>query len=114
MTPDFTMRPKPAGSAEADGQRVIRIANWRPYRKNTLQAFFSATMPSGLVFHELMLHENNTSRWVSFPAREWKNAAGEKQYARFIDFRDRESSNRFKETMLAAIDEFLRTEGGEV
>jgi len=36
-----------------------------------------------------MLHERNDIRWISFPAHEWHNAAGEKQYARFVEFRDR-------------------------
>jgi len=46
-------------------------------------------LPSGLVFHDVMLHERNDIRWISFPAHEWHNAADEKQYARFVEFRDR-------------------------
>ena len=108
------IKPKPAGFTEADGNREIRISNWRPYQKNTLQGFFTASLPSGLVFHELMLHERNGSKWIAFPAREWKNAAGEKQYARFVEFRDRESADRFRDAVLMALDEHIAASGGGV
>jgi hypothetical protein len=101
------MRPKPAGIAESGGSRGIRITNWRPYQKNSLKGFFDASLPSGLQFHELMLHERNGSRWVAFPAREWKNGAGERQYARFVDFRDRESQDRFRDAVLTALDQHI-------
>lgn len=106
------MKSKPAGSTEAAGNRGIRITNWRPYQKNTLKGFFSASLPSGLTFHELMLHEKNGSRWIAFPAREWKNAQGERQYARFIDFQNRESSDRFRDSVLAALDNYIATGAG--
>lgn len=91
----------------AGGDRKIQIDGWKSHEKNTLKGFFSATLPSGLVFHDLMLHEKNGSRWISFPAREWTDQNGTKQYVRFIEFRDRETGNRFRDEMLAALDEHL-------
>jgi hypothetical protein len=52
-----------------------------------------------------MLHEKNDSRWISFPAREWKDAEGNKQYARFIEFSSRKASDRFRDQVLQALDE---------
>jgi hypothetical protein len=72
-----------------------------------LKAFFSAILPSGLVFHDLMLHEKNSSRWISFPAREYKDATGNKQYARFIEFTDRAVADRFRDAVLEALDRYL-------
>lgn len=106
------MRSKTAGFAETGGNHGIQIANWRPYQKNSLQGFFSASLPSGLIFHELMLHAREGSRWIAFPAREWKNAAGERQYARFIEFRDRESNDRFRDSVLQALDQYFASGEG--
>jgi hypothetical protein len=59
------------------------------------------------VLHDLMLHERDGTRWISFPAREWKNAEGEKQYARFIEFSSRAVADRFRDEVLAALDKHL-------
>jgi hypothetical protein len=92
-----------AGSA---GHRNIQIADFRPHEKNTLKAFFTAILPSGLVFHDLMLHEKNSSRWISFPGREYKDAAGNRQYARFVEFVDRAAADRFRDVVLEALDRY--------
>jgi hypothetical protein len=54
-----------------------------------------------------MLHEQNDSRWIGYPAREWTDSAGGKQYARFVEFRDRATSDKFRDAVLAAIDRGL-------
>jgi hypothetical protein len=59
------------------------------HEKKSLRGFFTATLPSGLVLHDLTLHERNGERWIGFPAREWINAKGEKQYTRFAEFASR-------------------------
>src|SRR5262245_57394416 len=87
----------------SDGGHQITISDCKPHQKNTLQGFFSATLPSGLVFHSLMLHERNCQRWISFPAREYIDVNGEKQYARFVDFISRERANPFRDQILAAL-----------
>jgi hypothetical protein len=101
------LQPKPA--RPGGGHQSIVIADWRPRQKNTLQGFFTATLPSGLVFHDLMLHERNGTRWIGFPAREWKDAEGRRNFARFIDFRDRTTADRFRGAVLLALDQYLET-----
>ncbi|HEY7388845.1 MAG TPA: hypothetical protein VH640_10065 [Bryobacteraceae bacterium] len=103
----MTTNAKP-GAADSAGHRKIQIADFRPLNKNTLRGFFSAMLPSGLVFHDLMLHERDDARWVGFPAREWTDKSGVKQYVRFIEFRDRETANRFRDEILTALDEHLK------
>jgi hypothetical protein len=88
------------------GHQEIVITDWRPHQKNSLRAFFSATLPSGLILHDLMLHEKDKVRWVGFPGREWVNQSGEKQYARFVEFTSRAVADRFRDALLAAIDRF--------
>ena len=99
---------KPAGGN--GGHREIVITAWKPYSKNTLVGFFSATLPSGMILHDLMLHQKDEARWVAFPAREWVNAQGEKQFARFIDFSDRRTADRFRDAVLDALDRHLAEE----
>ena len=90
------------------GGRKIQIADWKPLSKNTLKGVFSATMPSGMVFHSLMLHERDDGkRWIGLPAKEWTNEQGVKQFSRFIEFTDRRSADRFRDEVLAALDAFL-------
>jgi hypothetical protein len=96
---------KPAG--ENGGHREITIADRKPHSKNTLRGFFTATLPSGLVLHDLMLHERDDARWIAFPGRERKDAQGQRQFARFVEFRDRETANRFRDQMLEALDRYL-------
>jgi hypothetical protein len=98
---------KPAARVHDGGDRGIVVSGWRPHEKNSLKGFFSATLPSGLVFHDLMLHSRDGARWIAFPAREWKDANGEKQYARFVEFSSRAVADRFKDQVLDALDKHL-------
>jgi hypothetical protein len=89
---------------------VIAIQDWKPIEKNTLKGTFSAIMPSGMVFHNLMLHEKGSSRWIAFPAREYFDPQGVKQYANFIQFTERDIADRFRDQVLAALDRVLEQE----
>jgi hypothetical protein len=86
------------------GHRDIIIDGWKPLTKNTLRGFFSATLPSGMVLHNLVLHQKGESRWIGLPARGWTNEKGEKQYAQLIEFVDRPTEHRFRDAVLAALD----------
>jgi hypothetical protein len=54
-----------------------------------------------------MLHEKNSSRWISFPGCEYKDAAGNKQYTRFVEFTDRAAADKFRDAVLEALDRYL-------
>ena len=84
--------------------RSIQISDWRPHEKNTLRGFFTITLQSGMIIHDVMLHEKAENRWISFPAREWTDQQNQKQFVRFIDFRDRATADRFRDQVLAALD----------
>lgn len=89
------------------GHREIIIRDWKPHSKNSLRGFFAASLPSGLVLRDLMLHERGDARWIAFPGREWANAQGEKQYSRFIEFADRRTADKFRDALLDALDKHL-------
>jgi hypothetical protein len=89
------------------GHREITISDWKPHSKNTLVGFFSATFPSGMVLHNLMLHQKGEARWIGVPAREWLNQEGQKQFTPLVEFRDRYSADRFRDQVLDALDKHL-------
>jgi hypothetical protein len=102
------LNPGPTPSPAQRAQHGIRVTNWRPCRKNTLQAFLTLNLPSGLVIHNCGLHEKNTKRWISFPARQYKKEDGSAGYKGLIEFADRAVSERFQTAALAAVDRFLK------
>jgi hypothetical protein len=65
---------KPAGSAA--GRVGFEVSNWKPYTKNTLQAFLSLTLPSGMTLHGCSYHRKNDSRWIGVPGQKFTKADG--------------------------------------
>jgi hypothetical protein len=96
---------KPA--AGNGGHREIVVSDWKPRVQNTLRGFLSVNLPSGMVIHNLTVHEKDGSRWVGLPAREWTDSQGQKQYAKLIEFSDKATANRFKDAVLHALDQYL-------
>jgi hypothetical protein len=103
-----------AARATASNALPIAISAWRPYQKNTLRGFFSATFPSGLVLHGLMLHESEGHRWVTFPMRELLDRRGKKQFAPLFGFRTRTAAQRFQCSVVKAINRHLANLAGGV
>jgi hypothetical protein len=104
---DNAMAANAKPAAGSGGHRKIIIRDWKSHQKHTLQGFFTATFPSGLVLHDLMLHQKNGVRWIAFPAREWKDSQGNRQFARFVEFSDRGAADRFRDAVLEALDRHL-------
>jgi hypothetical protein len=96
-----------APKAPPPARRIV-ISDWQSRQKNSLRGFFSAILPSGMVIHNLMLHVSGAARWIGLPAREYTDPAGQRQYARIIEFVDRDIKDRFDEQVLEALDEHLR------
>jgi hypothetical protein len=45
--------------------------------------------------------------WIAFPAREWTDQQGQRQFARFVRFSTRAVADRFRDEVLAALDVHL-------
>jgi hypothetical protein len=88
------------------GNRII-ISDWRSHSKGTLKGFFDATLASGMILRGLMLHQRDESRWIGLPAREWTDNQGVKQYSKIVDFTNRAVADRFKDSVLDALDKYL-------
>jgi hypothetical protein len=83
---------------------AFSIADRKPYEKKTLKAFFSLTLPSGLILHGCTYHAKNSARWVGVPARQFKKESGETSWAPLVEFRDDAARKRFQGAALAALD----------
>jgi hypothetical protein len=55
---------------------AITITDWKPRESGTLRGFFTAHLASGLVLHELTLHERDGKWWISFPSKPMLGAEG--------------------------------------
>ena len=91
----------------AGRHRTIQITSWRPHEKKTLKGFCSATLPSGMVIHDLTVHERGGDKWVSYPSREWVDQKGEKQFSPIIGFTNRSAADHFRDQVLEALGRYF-------
>jgi hypothetical protein len=90
----------------------ISISGWKERESGTLRGFFSASLPSGLELHELMLRHRDGSWWLSFPAKPLLGADGtalrdERGKVRYgtplMSFASQDARERFKQAVLDAL-----------
>jgi hypothetical protein len=94
--------------AETSGRREIEIiARWKPHAKNALRGFFSAILPSGMIFHDSALPEKSDARWIGLPSKGWTGQDGIKQFAKLVEFRDRANATSPRDQVLAALDRYV-------
>lgn len=86
------------------------VREFKPFNKNTLQAFLSLELPSGMVLHGCTLHKQNGSRWIGVPARQYEKSDGENSWMRLVDFTSKDARERFQSAALAAVDRYLAEE----
>ena len=95
-------------STPATAKRKIEITNWKPRQKNTLRGYFSATLTSGMIIHNLALHEKGDRRWLNMPNESYQGADGQTHYKDQIEFTTQEVRNRFTSEILTALDARFR------
>jgi hypothetical protein len=92
------------------GQQII-VSDWTSRQAGTLRGFFSASLPSCLVFHEMTLHTRDGAWWIGFPAKPLlqdgaalRDENGKIRYSPpLISFTNRQARERFTEQVLAAL-----------
>jgi hypothetical protein len=60
-----------------------------------------------MIINGCMLHEKGDARWISFPAKEYTDNQGQKQFARFVEFTDKRIADRFRDLTLQALDRYF-------
>ena len=79
------------------------ILSWRMCAKNTLRAFASIELPSGLILHDCTVHRKNDSEWVGLPGRSYTKPDGSTGWSPVVEFTNKEAKSRFQRAALAAI-----------
>jgi len=79
---------------------------FKGHNKNTLRGFVTLRLPSGLRIFGVTLHEQNGKRWVSLPARPYKDEAGTEKWSPVIDIPDFTTRDRFRIAALEAINAY--------
>ena len=83
---------------------ITVVTNYKSYHKGSLSAFFSVTLPSGLIIHECKLFEKEGRRWIGLPSRAFTGKDGGTAYAPILEFAQREAADKFRDAVLLAID----------
>src|SRR5947209_10991057 len=100
--------PTLAKTPATDNAARFAVIEWQDRQKGeSLQAFITLLLPSGMALYECTYHVRaDGSRWVGLPARSYTKAGETKpSWFRLVDFPSRDTARRFQIEALAAVDE---------
>ena len=97
-----------ANTSGAVGRVGFEVLDWKAHEKNTLQAFLSLSLPSGMILHGCSYHRRNDSRWVGVPGQKFTKADGSVGYTPVVEFTTDAAHQRFQEQAIAAVDRYLK------
>ena len=85
---------------------MIEILKFEMVNKGSLIARFNVKMHKwgGLVIKECCLLESNGKKWINLPSRQYE-VDGKKKYSSYISYEDRAMDDKFKETIMNAVNE---------
>lgn len=90
---------------------MIKIFNVYPVHKGDLLASCSVKIePWKMKIHKVMVFQKGLQRWVNLP-REKYETNGETKYNDLIEFDDPGATKRFRDQVLAAVDEYIQVNG---
>jgi hypothetical protein len=87
------------------------IEDFRKVERNTLRGFARVRTPSGIVFHDVAIHQQGEAAWAS-PAskpllnrdgQQMKDASGKAQWVPLVTFTSRELRDRFSAATIDAL-----------
>lgn len=79
------------------------ISEFKPYTKNTLRAFFTLNLPSGIIIRDCMLHESHGKRWIGLPAKPFEKPDGTRSWIPVVDIKEGRRQ-AFNEAVLKLVD----------
>ena len=96
-----------ADASGATGRVGFEVLDWRAHEKNTLQAFLSLSLPSGMILHGCSYHRRNDSRWIGVPSNKFTKADGSVSYTPIVEFTTDDAHRRFQQQAIACVDRYL-------
>jgi hypothetical protein len=95
------------GVSDRDLPDLIKVLDWKPVQKNTLQGFFKVELVGlGLILCDVMVHQKNDKRWIAFSGRPYQ-MNNETHYSKLVDFTDWGKRDEFRDLVLDALDRHL-------
>jgi len=90
---------------------MIEVISVNPINKGDMLASVSvAIKPWKLKIHEITVMQKGVNRWVNLPQRKYE-ANGETKYAKQLEFDDAGVEKRFRDQIMAAVDEYIMRNG---
>jgi hypothetical protein len=87
---------------------AIKITEFRKFEKNTLKGFATVFLTgAGLQIKDCTVHQDHGKRWISLPAKPYKDEEGNTKYSYIVSFPDKGIYSKFQEQALKALDEHL-------
>jgi hypothetical protein len=88
---------------------IIRV--FKPMERNMFRGFCTAKLPSGMVIADDTIHVSNGKVWASPPSKPMisregaalKDASGKVRYQPIIEFRDKETRDRWSAAVIEAL-----------
>ncbi len=89
----------------------IIVTEWKPLHRNSMRGFMTATLPSGMVLHDIVVHVSDGKPWAAPPSKPMigrdgvvmKDATGKARYSPIISFADKPTRERWSCSMIAAL-----------
>lgn len=90
----------------------VSLLEWRSLKKNSLRGFATVRIGKALKVSDISVHCSNGKRWASLPSKPQINKdgvvlredSGKIKYTPCVSWMDKESSERFSEAVIAAIE----------
>ena len=86
------------------------VEDWKPRQQNTLRGFVRVRLPSGMVLHDVAVHEKNGKYWASpagKPQLDRNDTAirenGKIKYAAIVSFETKAVGDRFSQQVVEAL-----------
>ena len=88
---------------------IIVISGWKPRQSGTLRGFCTAHLPSGMILHEIGIH--NGSWWASPASKPMlskdgtalRDDAGKVRYSPIVSFTDKQTRDRLSRSVVEAL-----------
>ncbi len=89
----------------------ITVDEWKPLHRNSMRGFMTATLPSGMILHDIVVHVSDAGPWAAPPSKPMigrdgvamKDAAGKARYSPIVSFADKQTRERWSSAMIAAL-----------
>jgi hypothetical protein len=89
----------------------ITISDWKPRVSGTLRGFCTAHLPSGMILHEVALHQRNGAWWASPASKPMlskdgtalRDEAGKVRYSPIVSFTDKQTRDRLSHAVVDAL-----------